>query len=420
MHDLAIKDGLCYINGEFIRANIGIDGHKISYVGKEEIKGELEIKADKNLVLPGLFNAHTHLAMTLFRGFAEDMPLMDWLKTKIWRAERLLNAKDVYWGSMLGILEMLRTGTTCFSDLYIHMDEVAKACIESGIRAVLCYGMADRGDSERAKEELEIGEDFIKRWNDGRIKAIFGPHAPYTCSLEFLKMVKDRADELKVGIHIHVSETKDEVEEFKQKFGLPPIEKLDEIGFLGPKTVMAHAIWINDKEMEILAKKGVSVVHNPISNMKLASGIARVTDMVESGINVCLGTDGAASNNTYNLFEEIKLTSLLQKVRTGKADALHARDVVEMATRNGYKAYGLDGGELKKGRLADIILLKKSFNYTPLYNPLYSIVYSSFGCEVSHTIVDGKILMEEGELLTLNEEKILEKVEKIKEKFTQL
>ncbi|MBO8181205.1 MAG: amidohydrolase [Archaeoglobus sp.] len=420
MHDLAIKNGLCYIEGEFVHANIGIDGNRITYVGKEEIKGELSVNAKERLVLPGLFNAHTHLAMTLFRGFAEDMPLMDWLKTKIWRAERKLTAKDVYWGSMLGIVEMLKTGTTCFSDLYIHMDEVAKACIESGIRAVLCYGMADRGDPERAKEELEIGEEFIRKWNGGRIKAIFGPHAPYTCSLEFLKEVKEKADQLGVGIHIHVSETREEVKEFLQKYRSRPIEKLEEIGFLSPKTVIAHAIWVDEKEMEILAKRKVSVAHNPVSNLKLASGIARIVEMMKFGINICLGTDGAASNNTYNLFEEIKLTSLLQKVHTGRADALHARDVIEMATANGYKAYQIDGGKIEKGKLADLILLRKSFNYIPLYNPLYSIVYSSFGCEVSHTIVDGRLLVEDGQPLTLNEEKIIERAEKIKEKFLDL
>jgi 5-methylthioadenosine/S-adenosylhomocysteine deaminase len=420
MHDLAIKNGLCYINGEFIRANIGIDGNRIAYVGKGDIEGELNIDAERHLVIPGLFNAHTHLAMTLFRGFAEDMPLMEWLKTKIWRAERKLKAKDVYWGSMLGILEMLKTGTTCFSDLYIHMDEVARACIESGIRAVLCYGMADRGNRERAEEELRIGEGFIKRWNDGRIRAIFGPHAPYTCSLEFLKRVKKRADELGVGIHIHVSETMEEVEDFREKYGAPPIEKLDEIGFLSHRTVIAHAVWVSEDEMKILARRGVSVVHNPVSNLKLASGIARIAEMLKLGMNVCLGTDGAASNNTYNLFEEIKFASLLQKVQTKRADAIHAKDVLDMATVNGYKAYGIDGGRLARGKLADIVLLKKSFNHFPVYNPLYSVVYSSLGCEVSHTIVDGRLLVEGGEPLTLDEERIIVKVERIKEKFSDL
>ena len=207
------------------------------------------------------------------------------------------------------------------------------------------------------------------------------------------------------------------MEEFLKEYGSRPIKKLDEIGFLSVKTIIAHGVWLDREEMEILKKRGVSVVHCPVSNLKLASGIARIVEMQDFGINICLGTDGAASNNTYNLFEEVKLASLLQKVRSGRADALHARDVMDMATVNGYKAYGISGGELEKGKIADVILLNKGFNYTPIYNPLYSIVYSSFGCEVSHTVVDGKLLLEEGQPLTLDEDKIVSKVEKIKEKF---
>ncbi len=421
MFDVAIKDGVCFIDGRFIEANIGIEGNRIAYVGKEEIAGELEIDASGKFVLPGLFNAHTHLAMTLFRGYAEDMPLMDWLEKKIWRAERKLTPKDVYWGSMLGILEMLKTGTTAFSDLYIHMDEVAKAVGETGIRAVLCYGMADRGDKEKAEKELKIGTEFIKNWDNafnGRIKAIYGPHAPYTCTPEFLKEVKLKANELKTLVHIHVSETKQEVEEIRRTYGKTPVRLLEEIGFLDDNTIIAHGIWLDDEELEILKKKKVSVAHCPVSNLKLASGIARIVDMVRLGINVCLGTDGAASNNTYNLFEEIKLTSLLQKVATGRADALHAKDVLEMATKNGYKAYKIDGGELKQGKLADIVLLERKFNYCPVYDPLHSIVYASYGCEVSHVIVDGELIVEDGIVLTMDEDRVTSKVESLKEKFS--
>ncbi len=420
MFDLAIKNGVCFIEGRFVDANVGIEGNRIAYVGKEEIAGELEIDASGKFVLPGLFNAHTHLAMTLFRGFAEDMPLMDWLEKKIWRAEKKLTPKDVYWGSMLGILEMLKTGTTAFSDLYIHMDEVAKAVGETGIRAVLCYGMADRGDREKAEKELKIGTEFIKNWDNafnGRIKAIYGPHAPYTCTPEFLKEVKRKANELGTLVHIHVSETKREVEEIERRYGKTPVRLLDDIGFLDDRTVIAHGIWLDDEELKILKERGVSVVHCPVSNLKLASGIARVVDMVRLGINVCLGTDGAASNNTYNLFEEIKLTSLLQKVATGRADALHAKDVLEMATKNGYRAYKMDGGELKQGKLADVIIIDRRFNHCPVYDPLHSIVYASYGCEVSHVIVDGELIVEDGIVLTMDEDRIVGKVEGLKEKF---
>ncbi len=416
-----IREGICFINGEFVRANVGVLGNRIAYVGREDVKGDIILDAEGKFVLPGMFNAHTHLAMAIFRGYAEDMPLMDWLEKKIWRIERELRPKDVYWGSLLGIVEMLKTGTTALSDLYIHMDEVAKAVGETGIRAVLCYGMADRGDEERGREELRIGTKFIKDWDGaygGRIKAIYGPHAPYTCTPEFLKEVKERANELGTMVHIHVSETRQEVEMIRERYGKTPIRLLDEIGFLDEKTVIAHAIWLDDEEISILSSKGVSVVHCPISNLKLASGIARVTDMLGMGVNVCLGTDGAASNNTYNMFEEMKMASLLQKVLTGRADAIRAREVIRMATENGYKAYGIKGGRIEEGMLADLTVVDgRRVNYMPVYDPVNSIVYASYGCEVTDVIVDGKIVVEDGTVLTVDEETVLDRVEEIKERF---
>ncbi len=414
MYDISIKGGLCLVGDEFTRANIGIQGNRIAYVGREDIRGEVEIMADKKLVVPGLFNAHTHLAMTVLRGYVEDMPLMEWLR-RVWEIEARLTPKDIYWGSILGILEMIKTGTTAFSDMYFHMDEVARAVGESGMRAVLSYGMIEKGDEEKGRNELETGTEFIKEWDgafSGRIKAVFGPHAPYTCSPGFLMKVKERAEELDTLIHIHVAETKHEFEEIKQKYGKTPVKFLDDMGFLSKRVIIAHAVWVENEEIRILKKRGVSVVHNPVSNLKLASGIARVREMLRAGVNVCLGTDGAASNNTYNMFEEIKLASLLQKVATTRADALKAADVLKMATRNGYVAYGIEGGELKEGMLADIILLDaKSFNYLPLYNPLYSIVYAGYGCEVTHVIVDGELIMDDRNVLTIDEEKVVDRVE---------
>lgn len=422
MFDLVIKDGLCFIDGEFVRANVGVEGNVITYVGKEGVRGELEIDAREKIVIPGLFNAHTHLSMTVFRGYAEDLPLKDWLEKKIWRVEKLLSPKDVYWGALLGILEMLKSGTTAFSDLYIHMDEVAKAVGESGIRAVLSYGMADRGDEEKARKELKIGTEFIKNWDNGfngRIRAIFGPHAPYTCTPEFLGKVKEKARELNTYVHIHVSETKWEVDFIKEKYGKTPVRLLNDIGFLDEKTVIVHVVWVDEEEMRILRDNNVSVVHCPVSNLKLASGIAKVKEMHDLGINVCLGTDGASSNNTYNLFEEIKITSLLQKVITGRADALKAREVLKMATENGYRAYGMRGGKIEIGYLADIVLIdRRKPNYYPVYDPLHSTVYASYGCEVSHVIVDGELVVEDGIVLMLDEDKIIDKVESLKEKFT--
>ncbi len=421
MFDLVVKDGLCFVDGEFVKANVGVEGNQIAYVGREDVRGELEIDAREKIVIPGLFNAHTHLAMTLFRGYAEDLPLKEWLENKIWKVEKLLTARDVYWGSLLGILEMLKSGTTAFSDLYIFMDEVAKAVGESGIRAVLSYGMADRGDEDKAKKELKIGTDFIRNWDNafnGRIRAVFGPHAPYTCTPDFLVRVKEKARELNTHVHIHVSETRWEVEYVRERYGKTPVRLLEDIGFLDEKTVLAHVVWIDDEEMRILRDKKVSVVHCPISNLKLASGIARVKEMHDLGINVCLGTDGASSNNTYNLFEEIKMTSLLQKVTTGRADALKAKEVLRMATENGYKAYGLKGGKIERGYLADLVLIdRRKPNFCPTYDPINSLVYASYGCEVTHIVVDGELVVEDGIVLTLDEDRIIDKVEGLKEKF---
>ncbi len=419
MYSIAINNGTCYINGEFIKANIGIEGKRIAKVSKERLKGEIEFDAKGMIVIPAFFNAHTHAAMILLRGVAEDLELNQWLRN-VWRIERKMDGKDVYWGTMLAIVEMIKSGIACFSDLYIFMDEVAKAVGETGIRAVLCYGMADRGDYERAKEELKIGEEFIKNWDnsfDGRIKAIYGPHAPYTCSPEFLQMIKERADDMGTKIHIHVSETKWEVEEIKKKYGLTPVRLLDKIGFLDRNVIIAHAVWIDDDELEILKSRGVSVAYNPISNMKLASGIARVKEMLEIGVNVCLGTDGAASNNCYNMFQEMKFASLCQKIRYMKADAVKAYEIFEIATSNGYKAYGIDGGEIKEGFLADIAMLSKSEKFYPTYNPMNSIVYSLSGEEVRNLIVNGEILMEDRVVISVDEEKVKDKVEKLKGKF---
>ena len=415
MYDVVIKDGFCFIDGNFIKANIGVNANVIEYIGKQNIKGEITIDASDKLVLPGLFNGHTHIAMCIFRGLAEDLPLDEWLKEKIWKIESKLKPGDVYYGSLLGILEMIKSGTTAFYDMYFYMDEVAKAVEESKIRAVLSYGMADRGDKERGKKELKIGKNFFLKWNggsSGRIKVILGPHALYTCSLDFLKEVKFIARKLNTMVHIHVSETKKEVDEIFKKYGKLPIELLDHIEFLDSNTIIAHAVWLNESEMKILKKREVSVVHNPVSNLKLASGISRISEMLKYGINVCLGTDGGASNNSYNLFEEIKMSLLLQKYITGRADALKAHDALLMATKNGYKAYKLNGGVLKKGFLADIILVEKSENLIPIYNPVYSIAYSGY-CKVTHSVIDGEIIMENGTVLTLNEEKIIKKAEKV-------
>lgn len=410
MLKLLIEDGLCLVGNRFLRCNVGIEGKKIAYVGKENLMAEQRINAKGCLVLPGLFNAHTHSAMTLLRGYAEGLPLKDWLE-KVWKIEALLDENAVYIGAKLACIEMLKSGITCFADMYIHMDCVAKAVEETGIRAILGYGMADRGDENRAKEELRIAENFIDKWSGkDRIKCMLTPHAIYTCSPEFLAKIAEIAVKKDLLKHIHASETLWEVREAKKRFGKSPIEILKSLNFLDQKTILAHGVWLDDRDIGIISESKASVAHCPSSNLKLSSGIAKVFEMLNKGINVCLGTDGAASNNMLNIFNEIRLSALLQQLRR---KFMNPAEYLKMATENGYKAYGLEGGVIEVGKLADIIILEIQHTHYPLYNPVNSLVFSSSGSEVRDVIVDGEIVLEDRNLVHVDEKNILDQVERV-------
>lgn len=407
MHDLVIRNGLCFVNGEFVGCDVGVDGNKISRVAKEVDRGEIEIDASGSIVLPGIFNAHTHAAMTLLRGYAEGLPLRQWLE-KVWEVEARLDEKAVYWGTMLACVEMLKSGVTAFADMYIHMDAVAEAAGEAGMRAVLGYGMADRGDEERAKKELEIGLEFAEKWSgsfEGRITATLAPHAPYTCSPEFLRDVAEVSGERGLIKHIHVSETLWEVREVRKNYGMRPVELLHSIGFLDSRTVIAHAVWLSDREIEILAKEGVSVAHCPTSNLKLSSGIARTSELLEAGVNVAIGTDGAASNNMLSVLSDARLGALLQNLRRKNLSPV---EWLKMSTENGYKAYNLKGGRIEEGMMADIVVLQKGFRNYPLHDPSAVLFVENLA---SCVVVDGKIVMEDGILVNLDEDRTLGKSE---------
>ncbi len=408
---VAVVNGLCLVGNEFVKANVLLENGVIKEVTKRELKADEVLDARKCLVLPGFFNSHTHVAMTLLRCAVEDVPLMEWLKT-VWSIESKMKEKDVYVGAKLGIAEMIKSGVTCFSDQYFHMDGVARAVEESGIRAVLGYGMIDMESEEKREKELREAESFINEWNGrcNRITLSVDPHSPYTCSKDLLLISARMAEEYGLPVHIHVAETEDEVRIVREKTGKTPVEYLDELGIFNYRTVAAHCVWLSDDEIKLLARRGVSVAHCPVSNLKLGSGIARVAEMVREGVNVCLGTDGAASNNSLSVLGEMKFAALLQKFRLSPA-AIKALDVLKMATENGYSAYGLRGGKIEVGYLADLVVLKKSLSYTPLYNPVYSVVYSSYGFEVRDLIVDGKILMNDGKLRTMDEESLLDEAE---------
>lgn len=418
-----MKDNTILIKNAFIldsnkKQSLLIINDKIAEIADEidETKAGYIIDAEGKILLPGFVNTHTHLSMTLFRGLADDLSLDSWLNDHIWPMEANLNGEYCYIGALLGAVELIKSGTTTFSDMYFYMEDVARAVEDAGIRAVLSYGMIDFGDAEKRENEIRENLELFKNCNgmaDGRIKVFFGPHSPYTASEELLIKVRELADEYGMGIHIHVSETQKEIEDVSAEKGLRPFEYLDKIGFLGPDVVAAHCVWLSDEEIEIIRKNGVKVSHNPCSNMKLASGISPVSKMIENDICVSIGTDGASSNNNLDLIEEMKTASLLQKVSTLDPKVLTSTEAVAMATIRGAEALGLDDeiGSIEVGKKADIILIDtNSANMVPDSSSLSSnIVYSANGSNVDTTICDGKILMENKKLTVLDEDEIYKK-----------
>ncbi|WP_296865771.1 amidohydrolase family protein [uncultured Methanobrevibacter sp.] len=398
--DLLIKDDLIYkIDEEIAQDNV-----------------DKVIDAKDKILLPGFVNTHTHLSMALFRGLADDLSLDEWLNDNIWPMEANLNEYYCYIGALLGAVELIKSGTTTFSDMYFYMEDVAKAVEESGIRAVLSYGMIDFGDEEKRKAEIEKNMNLFKNCHntaDGRIKVFFGPHSPYTASEELLKEVRKLADENNIKIHIHVSETQKEIDDVSAEKGLRPFEYLDSIGFLGPDVICAHSVWLSDEEIEIIKKHDVKISHNPCSNMKLASGIAPVKKLLDNDICVAIGTDGASSNNNLDIIEELKTASLLQKVSTLDPEALNSDEALAMGTIEGAKALGLDDeiGTIEVGKKADLILIDtNNANMIPDSSKLSSnIIYAANGFNVDTTICNGQILMENRQLTTLDEQDIYKK-----------
>ena len=417
MADIIIKNGYILTmdtdTGDIENGVVVIENGRITEVGTStDATAEKVIDAQGSVVMPGLVNTHCHAGMTLFRGYADDLQLNDWLENHIWPAEAQLTGDDLYTGTMLACLEMIRSGTTAFADMYIHMDKVARAVQDSGIRAALSYGMIDLGDEERARTELEEGRKFVNEWNgkaDGRITTMYGPHAPNTCSKEFLANVREQATEDSVRIHIHILETEAELKLMKELHGVCSIHLLDEFGFYKPDVLAAHCVWLSDGDVKILAERGVNISHNPISNMKLASGIAPVAKLLAAGANVSLGTDGCASNNNLDLFEEMKTAALLQKVSTMDPTVLPAHQLLEMATINGAKALGINSGMLRSGYNADLIIVDMDkAHLTPVYDVASHLVYSARGSDVKSTIVNGKVLMEDYEVLSIKEDDVIE------------
>jgi len=409
----------------YFQGDVIINGDKIEavHIGSRQYSADdfHIIDAAGMAVMPGLINCHTHAAMTLFRGYADDLPLMEWLEKKIFPLEEKLQPEDIYWGTKLAVLEMIRGGTTCFADMYFMMDQAAEVVKETGIRASLSRGMTSFNNGQKALEE---SIEFVKKYHgtaEGRITTMLGPHAPFTCTLELLQDVSNEAKKLGVGIHIHLAETLPEVEQIKEKYGKTPVEMVYDAGIFTANPVLAaHCVHVTDSDLKILAQEGVNVAHNPESNMKLASGIAPISKMIEMNINVGIGTDGAASNNNLDMFQEMKSAALLQKVRTYDSTVISSYQALAMATSCGAKALGIDNmvGKIQAGLQADIILVDfNSPHLQPLHDVNAHLVYSAGAADVDTVIINGEVVMRNKVMKTIDEERVIFEIQGVAKKL---
>lgn len=394
---------------------IAITGGEISLIGKrsdviKQVIPKKTIAAAGKVIIPGLINTHTHAAMTLFRGISDDLDLNDWLTKYIFPAEaKNVTEPFVRAGTRLGLAEMIRGGTTTFCDMYYFEDAVADETKKAGVRSVLGETIIDFpvADNKTNAEMMAYSEKFIKKWTgDPLIVPAMAPHAPYTVSTEHLKAIRAMSDKLNAAVVIHVAETKKERDDIKKQYGDTPMDYLAKIGFLSNRVIAAHTVWITDEEIDVMKRFGVGSAHNPQSNMKLASGVAPVPAMLAKDVAVGLGTDGAASNNDLDMWEEIDTAAKLHKLISGDPKTLPAEQAFEMATIRGARALHLDAitGSLEAGKRADIAIVDfDSLNQTPFYNVYSHLVYATKAADVRTVIINGRVVMLDRRLLTLNE-----------------
>ena len=390
------------VNGSTVDIAIDEEG-MIAGIGKDArktIDADIIIDGSDRVAIPGLVNTHTHAAMTLLRGYADDMPLAEWLSEKIWPLEAHLSGDDVYWGTKLACLEMIKSGTVAFNDMYFFMERAADAVDEMGLRATLAYGFIDLGMEEKREAEIKATEALVahvKARKNPRIQAAVGPHSVYTVSPEGLSWCANFAEEQEIGIHIHLSETEKEVTDCVAEFGKRPAVHLDECGCLTPRTVAAHCCWLDEAECWLLGKRGVHASHTPARNMKLAVNRAMPYHWLKtSGANVCLGTDGCASHTSLDLMQQMKFPALLQKFAWNSQTRLPAGEAVAMATSAGARALGTGPGTLTAGAPADIVLLDaRAVCNTPLHNSDSNTVYACNGGAVMTVLCQGRVLMHE-------------------------
>ena len=402
--DAAARHDL-YLEGTDI---VGIDEAPAGFAAAETIDGT------RRLAIPGLINAHTHTYMSMMRNVADDLAFTDWLFGAVVPIEDRLEPEDAYWGALLTQVEMIRSGTTCFNDMPMFVDQIARATRESGMRAVLARGL--QGD-DYDRDDFRLAQTMEARRDNAdcdRLTFRLGPHAPYTCGPDYLRMIADVAREEGMGVHIHIAEAQSETDGIAEKYGCTPVEYVARSGLFDSPTIAAHCIRVNESDRQILAENHVSVVTNPASNMKLGNGFAPVPELMAAGVNVCLGTDGAASNNAQNMFREMGLLALIHKGTHDTPQCVSAAETLAMATHNGAVALGLPTGTIEVGKKADLVLLDLDApSLTPLNNAVAALAYSANGSEVTDVIIDGRPVMRNRELITIDEERVRHEIARV-------
>jgi 5-methylthioadenosine/S-adenosylhomocysteine deaminase len=401
-------------------ADIAISNGVILAIGAapDGFQADEVIEAADHVVLPGFFNAHTHAAMTLERGWAEDLPLDRWFNERVWVAESALEEEDVYWGAALAACEMIRGGTVAFADHYFWMDQVARVVEESGLKALLAWCVFGLGaEQEIGGTTLERTVDFVRGFSgaaDGRILTTLGPHSPYICSPEFLARVARESERLDVGVHLHLSESKGQFDTCMAQHGKSPAALVADLGLFDRQSIAAHCLYLTESDMDILGEKRATVAHCPKTYMKLSMGVAPVLELLRNGVNVAIGTDGPASNNNLDMLESTRLAVLVQKLHSGDPTALPSLAALRLATQAGARALGFpNSGELAPGRSADLILMDlRRPHACPRHDLAANVVHAAQSADVSHVMVNGSLLLRDKQLLTMDEERIRYEAEK--------
>lgn len=399
---------------EVEKTNICISGNKITAVGNipSDFVPDKTISGENRLAIPGLINSHTHAYMSLFRNCADDLAFDDWLFGTILPMEDQLTGEDAYWGTMLSCIEMIKTGTTSFIDMHLFKHFVAKAVNDSGMRAVLTRGLVGEDRDEEGMSRINESLEDMEEWkNSSRINFMLAPHAPYTCSDKYLRICAEEAKKYGLGINTHLSESDNEIKGIAEKYGCSPIELMERTGIFDNHTVAAHCVNISEDDISLLKKYNVTVATNPVSNMKLGNGFAPVEKLIKAGVNVALGTDSSASNNSLNMIKEMNILALIHKGKLKDAQISDAQFCLRAATINGAKAMGMDDiGLIKEGYLADISIMNLNYPWMqPESDLIAALSYSASGTEFDTVIIDGNIVMENGKISFTDEEKVYRK-----------